>query len=125
MIRSLRGLVNLDAGFQRDNLLTLQLSLSPGKYSGNQQLINFYGQLSDRVRALPGVVSATTVSPLPLGGGSDFLALAIAGRPAPPPGTMQDARTLFVGERYTETMGIRVLRGRSFSEQDVRGGPPT
>jgi putative ABC transport system permease protein len=124
MIRSLRGLVNLDAGFQRENLLTLQMSLSPGKYSGDRQLANFYGQLLERVRALPGVVSATTVAPLPLSGGADFLAFAVAGRPAPAPGTMQDARTLFVGERYAETMGIPLLSGRTLQEQDISGGAP-
>jgi putative ABC transport system permease protein len=118
MIKSLYRLVHLDAGFNRDNLLTMQLALPRAKYAEDHQVAAFYERLLERVRGLPGVTSATVVSPLPLSGGSNFLSFAVAGRPAPPPEEVVDASVLFVGDRYVETMGIPLLRGRTLTERD-------
>ncbi|MBO0860517.1 MAG: ABC transporter permease [Chloracidobacterium sp.] len=123
MIKSLRGLMNLDAGFNRANLLTLQVNLPSTKYGDDQHVAAFYNQLIESVRALPGIVSATTVIPLPLSGGANYLSFSIAGRPAPPPEVVMDASVLFVGDRYIETMGIPIALGRSLTEQDSPGAP--
>ena len=125
MIKSLYRLMNLDAGFDRENLLTLQLELPPAKYDHRRQVENFYRRIIESVRGLPGVVSATTVNMLPLSGARVVGAFHIAGRPAPPPDValMMDASVLSVGDRYIETMGIPLILGRSLSEQDRRDGP--
>jgi len=123
MIKSLYRLMNLDAGFNRENLLTLQLELPPAKYDHRRQVENFYQRIIESVRGLPGVVSATTVNLLPLSGPHGATAFVIAGRPAPPPEVLVDANVLSVGDRYIETMGIPVILGRSLSEQDRRDGP--
>jgi putative ABC transport system permease protein len=123
MIKSLYRLVNLDAGFNRDNLLTAQLALPQMKYSSDQQVAAFYHRLIEGVRGAPGVVSATAVNPLPLNGIGSFLAFGIAGRPAAAPDATGDASVLSVGDRYIETMGVPLLLGRSITEQDSQGGP--
>src|SRR5262245_37291950 len=123
MIKSLYRLLNLDAGFNRENLLTAQLALPQMKYSSDQQVATFYQRLIEGVRGAPGVVAVTAVSPLPLGGIGSFLAFGIAGRPAAAPDATGDASVFSVGDRYIETMGIPLLFGRPLTEQDSQGGP--
>src|SRR5262245_60636428 len=123
MVRSLYRLLNLDAGFNRENLLTMQISLPRMKYGSDQQVAAFYQRLIEGVRGALGVVSATAVSPLPLSGMGSILAFGIAGRQAGAPGAGGDANVLTVGDRYIETMGIPLLLGRPLTEQDGQGGP--
>ncbi|MCI0662938.1 MAG: ABC transporter permease [Acidobacteria bacterium] len=123
MIKSLHRLMNLNAGFNRENLLTMQLALPQAKYAADHQVSGFYRQLIENVRGLPGVLSATAVSPLPLGGGGTFWSFAIAGRPAPPPEVVMDACVLFVGDRYIEMMGVPLVLGRPLNELDNQGSP--
>jgi putative ABC transport system permease protein len=123
MIKSMRGLMNIDAGFNRKNLLTMQVALPQAKYGDDNQVAAFYKQLIESVRNLPGVVSATAVAPLPLSGRANFLSFSIAGRPAPPPEVVMDASVLFVGDRYIETMGIPLTLGRPLTEQDGQDAP--
>jgi hypothetical protein len=64
------------------NVLTLNFDLPEKSYSEQQQ-IDFYTQLLSRMRALPGVVSAAAVTPLPLSGNNSIITFAIEGRPVP------------------------------------------
>jgi putative ABC transport system permease protein len=123
MVKSLYRLLNLDAGFNRENLLTMQISLPQMKYGSDQQVAAFYQRLIEGVRGVPGVVSATAVSPLPLSGMGSTLGFIIAGRPAGAPDAGGDANVLSVGDRYIETMGVPLLLGRPLTEQDGQGGP--
>jgi putative ABC transport system permease protein len=123
MVKSLYRLLNLDAGFNRENLLTMQISLPQMKYGSDQQVAAFYQRLLEGVRGTPGVVSATAVSPLPLSGMGNFLHFGIAGRLAEAPDAGGDAIELSVGDRYIETMGVPLLLGRPLTEQDGQGGP--
>ncbi|HEX5081861.1 MAG TPA: ABC transporter permease, partial [Blastocatellia bacterium] len=116
-------MVNLDAGFNRENLLTAQLALPQATYGSDQQVAAFYQRLIEGVRGAPGVVSATAVSPLPLSGTGSFLAFVIAGRPSTAPDATGEASVLSVGDRYIETMGVPLLLGRPLTEQDSQGGP--
>jgi putative ABC transport system permease protein len=123
MVKSLYRLLNLDAGFNRENLLTMQISLPQMKYGSDQQVAAFYQRLLEGVRGTPGVVSATAVSPLPLSGLGNFLHFGIAGRLEGAPDAGGDAIELSVGDRYIETMGVPLLLGRPLTEQDGQGGP--
>lgn len=123
MVKSLYRLLNLDAGFNRENLLTMQISLPQMKYGSDQQVDAFYQRLIEGVRGAPGVVSATAVSPLPLSGMGSNLAFGIAGRLAGAPDAGGDANVLSVRDRYIETMRVPLLLGRPLTEQDGQGGP--
>jgi putative ABC transport system permease protein len=122
MVRSLHQLVNIDAGFNRDNLLTMQIPIPQARYA-REKAPAFYEQLLDRTRGMPGVVAASVTSPLPLSGGMRAWSFAIEGRPQPPPEVVVDANVLLVGGGFFETMQIPLLRGRSINDQDNRGGP--
>jgi putative ABC transport system permease protein len=118
MIKSLSRLMNPDAGFSRENLLTMRIELPTTKYRAAPQGSAFYQRLIESVRGLPGVVSATTVNLLPLSGPHGATGFVIAGRPAPPPEVLVDANVLSVGDRYIETMGIPLVLGRPLNEHD-------
>jgi putative ABC transport system permease protein len=82
---------------------------------------NFSGQLLDRVRTLPGIVSASMTDELPLAGGTRR-AITIEGYAAQP-GESTEVNSSSVAPGYFETLGVPLLRGRAFNEQDREGSP--
>ena len=124
MIRSIHRLANLQTNFNRESLLTLQVTLPQARYPGDTERGLFYQQLLERVRALPGVTSATTLTPLPLTGGGNFWSFSMAGRPDPPPGEVQDASIVFAGEQSVETLKIPLLQGRLYTDAEARNAEP-
>jgi putative ABC transport system permease protein len=114
--------MNVDLGFRTDHLLTVQLPVARGRFSTPDAVENFYRQLLDRTATLPGVKSASISTGIPIRGTTFGDALGIVGRvhdPAEPP----RAGVNMVTPRFFETVGIRILRGRSFTEQDRAGSP--
>ncbi len=106
-----------DLGFQSENVLTLRTSLSNKKYEEHSKRVSFYDGVLERVKHLPGVVSAgytTTVSLAWTGGGSG---LSIEGRPENP-NEVINATQRYISPDYLQTMGIQLRDGRFFSEGD-------
>src|SRR4030095_321140 len=66
MVRSLAALGRIDLGFKADNMLTMRVSVPNARYDTPEKVVNFYRQLNEKVRALPGVQSAGFVRVLPL-----------------------------------------------------------
>ena len=124
LIRSFLQMVKTDPGFNSDNLLTMNLVLPGAKYKDEPQRAAFYSDLVRRVEALPGVESAAAVNHLPLGGSNSSTSFLIEGLPEPPPGQEFDGRYRVCTPNYFKTMGIAVLKGRGFTEQDKAGAPP-
>ncbi len=118
MVRSFSRLLNVNPGFQTENVLTMQVALPATKYREPQQRRAFFQELMERLKTLPGVESVGAISNLPLGGGVTSFTFAIEGRPAPP-GVMNphtDGRV--ATPDYLQTMKIPLLRGRHFTERD-------
>lgn len=124
MIRSFLQLVKTDPGFNSEGLLTMNLVLPGAKYKDQPQRAAFYSDLVRRVEALPGVESAAAVNHLPLGGSNSSTSFLIEGLPEPPPGQEFDGRYRVCTPNYFKTLGIAVLKGRGFTEQDKAGAPP-
>jgi putative ABC transport system permease protein len=123
MIRSFYHLQRVDPGFVPDNLLTFNVALPQKKYAEGQQRINFYQQLLQNLRALPGVESVGMATGLPLGNNGWQSGFWIEGRPEPPQGQRPLTEVAFVSPDYFDTMRMTLLSGRNFTEQDVK--PPT
>src|SRR5262249_2958948 len=68
LLRSFDRLLRIDPGFNVKNLLTVNINLPASRYQDNPRVTAFYNQLLERVRALPGVVSAAATSGAPLTG---------------------------------------------------------
>jgi len=120
LIRSLMALYRTDLGFQAQNVLVMDVELAQVKYPQPQQQKAFFDQLLQNVRAVPGVRSAALVPVrVSLGGGGSATPISI-GSPAASPEERSEVTGRRVGRDFFETMGMRVLRGRTFTEQDVR-----
>jgi predicted permease len=124
LIRSFLQLVKTNPGFNSDNLMTMNLVLPVAKYKDEAQRVAFYSDLVRRVEELPAVSSAALVNHLPLGGSNSSSPFLIEGTPEPPPGQEFDGRYRVCTPEYFQTMGISVLKGRAFTEQDKAGAPP-
>ncbi|MBA3768549.1 MAG: ABC transporter permease, partial [Acidobacteria bacterium] len=118
MVRSFARLLQVNPGFQTQNLLTMQVTLPYLKYKEPPMVRNFFQQTLDKVKTLPGVQSVGAVSHLPLSGGVTSGFFAIDGREVPPgeQGFHSDRRS--VSSEYMQTMSIPLARGRYFNETD-------
>jgi putative ABC transport system permease protein len=125
LIKSFVNLQRVDPGFNPKNVLRVDLGLPRTRYPERSQSAAFYKLLLDRVAALPGVQAAGAVSSLPLSGGGTDEDFAIEGRPRAELGHPQVAWFSPVTPNYFRTMGIRLLRGREFTEADNADTPKT
>jgi putative ABC transport system permease protein len=124
MVKSFMRLINTDPGFNPENTLTMELLLPRAKYGEEARRADFFRQLLERVEALPGVETAGVVSHLPLGGSNASAGFLIEGLPEPPPGQGNDGRYRVCSPRYFDALGIQLLRGRAFTEQDRADSAP-
>jgi len=123
LIKSFVNLQRVDPGFNPKSALRVDVTLPRTRYPERNQSAAFYKQLLERVAALPGVQSAGAVSSLPLSGGGTDSDFAIEGRPPAEPGHPQVAWYSSVTPDYFRAMGIRLLRGREFTEADNAAAP--
>lgn len=121
LIQSLMKLRGQYAALKPESVLTVRTVLSRSKYAEQPQRLAFYKQVLDRVKTLPGVVSAgyTTSVPLAWKGGTN--GFAIEGRSveqATAGGLAYDANHRQVSADYLKTMGVQIVQGRPFAETD-------
>ena len=121
-LKSLERLKDVDVGFRPHGLMTAALALPERQYDTPDKQVAFLNGMLARLSSAPGVISAAAAMPLPFSGFGGSASFNIEGRVAPPgdPGPHGDVRG--VSPRYFETMGIRLVRGRVFTDQDRRGG---
>ena len=119
LLNSFQRLRAIDPGFNPDKVLTCQVSLPSSKYK-NPQIVFFFQQLLERVRALPGVKAAggTMTMPLRNSGGGYWSGLNIEGRPAVSRQSIPIVSFAQVTPGYFLAMGIPVLKGREFNNVD-------
>jgi predicted permease len=125
MTRSLIKLSNVNPGFNPENVLSMSISLNWTKYSQPKQISDFFQHLLERVRALSGVRSAAVSMTFPLDTmGPMRNDLRIEGYNIPPgePGPAGDFRD--ASSDYFETIGMPLLRGRTFTDSDNADAPP-
>jgi putative ABC transport system permease protein len=113
-------LINVNPGFNSENLLTMRVFLSPAQFPQfDPKAAVVLHQMLEQVRALPGVRSAGLVNTLPITGGpaTDF---AIQGRPALPPQFAPSANIGIVDSGYFRAISIPLVAGREFTENDTQ-----
>jgi putative ABC transport system permease protein len=123
LMKSFALLQGVDPGFNPKNVLTAGIGLPRSSYPEPQKIAAFYTQLLDRVKTLPGVQSAGAISTLPLSGGGTDSDFTIEGRPKPEPGNVPVAWYDSVTSDYFRAMGMRLLKGREFTERDNENAP--
>ena len=122
LVRSLVALQNVNPGFDPHNVLTLRLDLLRNKYDTPQKKTNFFQQLESRLAGVPEVESVGFNTELPLSGQPNDMPFTVEGRPQVSPDQEYDADFRRVNQHYFGAMRIPLLRGRNFTDQEVRQG---
>jgi putative ABC transport system permease protein len=122
LVRTLTQLQNVPLGFEPRNLLTMTVAKSPTDRP--EETGEFFRQLTERLRAIPGVTGASVTWQLPLSGASAATGLNIEGRPDEPAGKIPMGVIHSAGPDYFRTMGIPLLEGRDFTDHDDLNSAP-
>jgi len=122
-LHSLWNLSRADLGFNASHLLTF--GLEPPKEDPYQaaHIVSFYREVLDRIKAQPGVVNAEVETGMPLQGTSFGMPFSIAGQTVSDPSSRPGAGFEMVTPEYYETLGIQMVKGRAFTQQDSASGP--
>jgi macrolide transport system ATP-binding/permease protein len=121
-VRSLQHTEILGPGFNENNAVTMSVDLGLQGYDENRGQ-NFYRQLAEHVRALPGVQSAGWVARLPLGLDQDTTGVWPEGQARPRAEEMPSAIYNSVGPNSFAAMEIPIVAGRDFAESDTDKSP--
>jgi putative ABC transport system permease protein len=122
LIHSLVRLQNVNPGFNPHNVMASNIDL-PDEEFPNAKKVQFMRDLMPRVRALPGVVNAAAVVPLPMSGNEFQAAVEIEGRPTAKSDELISSIRVITDD-YFRTMQIPLLQGREFREQDGDDSTP-
>ncbi|HET9409728.1 MAG TPA: ABC transporter permease [Candidatus Sulfotelmatobacter sp.] len=122
LLRSLYRLSHVDLGFDPNHLLTASFDLPDVKYNPDQQ-DSFIRDLQARINALPGVVKASGVIPLPMGADRFNISFNLVDHPVPE-ANEPSAEFHVVTNGFFETMRMPLVRGRFFNEHDQRNAEP-
>jgi putative ABC transport system permease protein len=117
LIQSFWRVLRVAPGFNAQNLLTMQVSVNN---PDGQQVANFFAQLQQNVRNLPGVKSVAVSNGIPFGS-TNFPPFLIEGRPET--GNKPSGLRYHVSPAYFQTMGIELIKGRLFTAEDTPGTP--
>jgi putative ABC transport system permease protein len=121
LIKSLWRVMQVHPGFNPEGALTMQVSLPASEYAGSARKIAFYRQLFERLKSVPGVVTAGMVNNLPMGGVDINGQFGIAGRAQDQAGY---ASYRVVSPAYFRALDIPLLSGRYFTDQDSESSEP-
>lgn len=123
LIRTAVALAYVDPGFDARNVLTMQMSLAGPRYVKSEAAEQVFRDGVERLRNLPGVVSASATCCVPLQGGYG-LGFVILGRPLPPDAPVHGGgQWKTVSPGYFEVFKIPVKRGRTFTDRDSSAAP--
>jgi len=114
LLKSYARLRSNDVGCNTQDLLTMRINLAGDGYKDPAQRVNLYAALLERVRALPGVQAAGITRQVPGNRRGGNWAFWIVEHPPLPHGVRQIASDIDADPGYFQTMGIPILRGRSF-----------
>jgi putative ABC transport system permease protein len=118
MIKSFSELGRAKPGFDPHHLLTLAYRVPRSKYPTGAQQAQFHQQVVAHIKALPGVMAATSVRAVPLGGNGSRSPFFLAGQPEPPAAERPQALLNFADGNFFATMRIPILKGRVFNAHD-------
>ena len=125
MMRSFVQLQKVPLGFTPDSLMTMQINLPASRYAAGAPRLNFFNQLLGQLRTVPGVIDAAAITQPPLTGGNWAMEVTLEGHEAATHEAPLSADARAITPSYFRTMGIPLLQGRDFTEQDSGDAPLT
>jgi putative ABC transport system permease protein len=119
LMRSFAKLSAVDPGFRAENVLTLRVQLPGNAYREEPRRIQFFRELTGRIRNLPGVRAVGMNSFAPFTGLAAATTYSVVGRPTPQPGQFPVVDVRVTDAEFFRTMGIPLRRGRLFTEDEM------
>ncbi|MEE9244902.1 MAG: ABC transporter permease [Gemmatimonadota bacterium] len=119
MARSLYKLTQVDAGFNPENVLAMEIDLDWSKYNSIAERMEYFNPLLERVNELPGVLSAAVARTFPLNESGLFnTGFDIEGRLVDEAELRPVADFRIASPQFFQTVGVPLLRGRVFTDMD-------
>ncbi len=124
LVRSFLGLRAVDPGFDSSSALTLRIALPTGAYPTRRSAVTGHHAILDRLAALPGVTAVSASTGLPLAERCFGNTVIVRGRATDGASSRPVAQLCAVAGGYVEAMGLRLLRGRGITRDDVERDEP-
>jgi putative ABC transport system permease protein len=123
LLDSFRLLQRVDAGFDPRGAVLFDVTLPPGTYATPGRQAQFYREVMDKLRALPGVAAVSGIDNVPLSGNDTYAPYAVEGRPIPEMKARPLALRPSAAPGYFQTLGVPLLAGRDFTWRDGADAP--
>ncbi|HXD34175.1 MAG TPA: ABC transporter permease [Pyrinomonadaceae bacterium] len=120
-LNSLRNLRGVDTGFGKSNVLVGSINPTLNGYT-QEKTKTFYRDLLSGLRSIPGVEAASLATDSPISGSWDRMGLVVEGY-QPSQGERVNAQSSLVSTDYFRSLGIQLIAGRDFADQDTEGSP--
>jgi predicted permease len=117
LLRSFQRVLDTNPGFRPEHVLTASIDLPPTEYSRDEQIDSFYRQLIERLRNTPGITAAGGSTDLPLLGGWTHV-FTLEDPPSGAGSALNMSNHSVIYGDYLQTIGVPLLRGREFTDQD-------
>jgi predicted permease len=118
-LRTILRLNHVNTGFDTGSGLIFNVSLPPTRYTAGPANRHFYRELTDRLIEVPGVKAVGTNQDMPMTGDDSEWDFYVEGRSKPLPQNLPWAMFYMTSPGYLRAMGISLLRGRFFTDQDM------
>ena len=122
LLKSFARMQQVDPGIRPEGVLAISMNLPGEKYPGSRRTA-FFEELRALVMALPGVQAAAVSSIIPFQDNFDRIGIAIEGQPPRTPADELEPDRYIVSPGYIETLGVRLLKGRTFAPADRFDAP--
>ena len=120
LLRTFYSMLHTSAGFDATHVITFELPLpASSAYADTNRMAQVYGQVLERLQAIPGVQSAGFASVVPMGGETDSTIIRIPGLPNTGAGDAPGANYQFVSPGFFQAMGTPLEEGRDVSNSDI------
>ena len=118
LLRSLKQVEQLNAGFDPHGVMSGALSLPPTVYKSNEQQSVFYAAAEQELKNIPGVVNAAFADALPFSNNGGSSSFSIKSHPTGPNDPGPHGKVRSISPEYFRTLGIPLIRGRVFTGDD-------
>ena len=122
-LKSFWNLTRVDFGIRTEGVLSFQLPVPDKRLTGAEQIRSYYGQMIEKIEAVPGIRKAAAITGIPAGATMFGRRFSIVGQPPLDPAERPRAAFQMVTPGYTDVVGIRVVKGRSIDERDTPASP--
>lgn len=125
MIRTFQALRGVQPGFSGpDEILTLALTIPSAQVPDDERVVRMEQEILNRIAAVPGIVSASFASRVPMDGNSTYDSLFVEDQPETARRLAPPTQMKFAAPGFFRTMGNRLLAGRDYTWDDIYGGRP-